>query len=61
MKLALTILGVLLIIAGLIWIGQGIGIIPGSFMTGDIKWAIIGAGCVVAGGLFLHFGYRKAK
>jgi hypothetical protein len=36
-------LGVLLAIGGVIWVGQGIGLIPGSFMTGDIRWAIAGA------------------
>ena len=31
-------------LVGLIWIGQGLGIIRGSgFMTDDIRWAIIGA------------------
>jgi hypothetical protein len=24
---------------GLIWILQGVNILPGSFMTGDIRWA----------------------
>ena len=36
---------------GIIWIGQGLGIIRSSgFMTGDIRWALIGAvliGCAV--------------
>ena len=39
----------ILIAAGLVWIGQGSGLIPGSFMTGDPTWAWIGAACVVAG------------
>lgn len=34
---------ILLAIGGFIWVGQGIGLIPGSFMTGDIRWAIAGA------------------
>jgi hypothetical protein len=36
-------LAILFAIGGLVWIGQGIGLIPGSFMTGDIRWAIAGA------------------
>ncbi len=44
-----------LIVVGLVWIGQGTGIIQGSsVMTGDARWAIAGAvlvalGAVVAG------------
>jgi hypothetical protein len=40
--------------AGSIWILQGVGILPGSFMSGQIQWAIngtimavIGAGLIV--------------
>ncbi len=40
-------------LVGLVWIFQGIGVIKGSFMTGDISWTFIGIGVVlVAGGLF---------
>ena len=28
---------------GLVWLGQGIGLIGGSFMTGEPLWAIVGA------------------
>lgn len=37
----------LIALVGVIWIGQGIGLIGGSFMTGDATWAFIGAGAVV--------------
>jgi hypothetical protein len=40
--LATILCGPMLII-GCIWILQGINILPGSFMTGDIKWAVFGA------------------
>ena len=33
---------VLVILLGLVWIGQGVGLIRGSFMTGHIEWSIIG-------------------
>ena len=40
-----------LILAGLIFIGQGLGILTAarSVMVGDPKWAVIGAICVVVG------------
>lgn len=34
---------ILLLLMGLVWLGQGLGFIPGSFMTGQLMWAIIGA------------------
>jgi hypothetical protein len=45
-----AILAIVLVAAGLVWIGQGTGVIrSSSFMTDDMRWALIGAGCVVAG------------
>jgi hypothetical protein len=41
---ARTLIAGVLILVGLVWIGQGTGIIRGSgFMTDDIKWAVVGA------------------
>jgi hypothetical protein len=45
----LVVLGVLLFLTGGVWIGQGLGYIKGSFMTGDMKWFWIGVGMIVAG------------
>jgi hypothetical protein len=49
MKIALRIIGVLLILAGGVWFLQGINVLPGSFMTGQIQWAIYGGLAVTAG------------
>ena len=47
---ARTILAFVLVAAGLVWIGQGTDLIKGSgFIDGDMRWALIGAICVVAG------------
>lgn len=46
-------IGVLLLLAGLIWFLQGINQLPGSFMTGDLRWAIIGAVSALIGLGFL--------
>ncbi len=43
------IVAALLVVAGLVWIGQGLGFIPGSFMSAQPIWALIGAVLVVAG------------
>jgi len=59
MKTVFRIVGVLLMVIGAIWILQGINVLPGSFMTGQIKWAVYGGIAFVAGGVLL-FASRKA-
>ncbi len=46
-------LGVVLVLIGLVWTLQGAGILPGSFMTGDRLWLVIGLACVAAGAALL--------
>lgn len=43
-------LSALAVFVGLIWIGQGLGWIHGSFMTGDLLWTWIGLAVVAVGG-----------
>ena len=31
-------------VVGVVWLGQGVGLIPGSPMTGQAGWAVAGAG-----------------
>ena len=38
----------LMLLTGGVWIGQGLGYIKGSFMTGDMHWFWIGIGMVAA-------------
>jgi len=42
-------IAIVLIVVGGIWFFQGIGVIEGSFMTGEALWAVIGGVCVVVG------------
>lgn len=42
-----------LVIVGVIWFFQGIGVLPGSFMSGDPTWAYIGGAMVLAGGMLI--------
>ena len=49
MKIVLSVAGVLMVLMGSIWFLQGINILPGSFMTGQIRWAVYGAIAVVLG------------
>ena len=53
MRLAVRIVAVVALLAGTVFFFQGIGVIPGSFMTGRSEWAVIGAALVAgAGALF---------
>ena len=49
MKIALNIIGALLVLFGAIWFLQGINVLPGSFMTGQIQWAVYGGIAIAAG------------
>jgi hypothetical protein len=59
LKTILKVIAVLLILAGVIWILQGVNILPGSFMTGDPQWAINGAITAVVGIALFWFSSRK--
>jgi len=48
-RTGLTIVGALMLLAGAVFAGQGLGYIPGSYMTGDVKWFWIGSAMVVVG------------
>jgi hypothetical protein len=47
MRILLNVVGVLCLLMGGVWFLQGINILPGSFMTGQTKWAIYGGLLVV--------------
>jgi len=44
-----AIVGGLILLAGAVFAGQGLGFIPGSYMSGDVKWFWIGSAMVVVG------------
>lgn len=59
MKMLLTIIGVLLVLMGGIWFLQGINVLPGSFMTGQIRWAIYGGIAAAVGVVLIVRANRK--
>ncbi len=46
-------IGLVLLVVGLVWFFQGIGVIEGSFMTGEAIWAVIGVVCAAAGAVLV--------
>jgi hypothetical protein len=57
--IARRIIGALLFFTGVVWIGQGLGWITGSFMTGSAFWAVTGAVCVVVALGLLSWPWRQ--
>ena len=61
LRIILTILGVLITLIGLVWIGQGTGYFPypaSSFMINQSPWILRGA-LTAIGGLILIFAARR--
>ena len=52
------IIGGLAVLVGGVWIGQGAGLIKGSFMTGSRTWLAIGLVCLVVGLVLIFFTRR---
>lgn len=59
MRQTVRIVGSLLALGGLIWILQGVNILPGSFMTGDLRWAWRGASALIVGIVLIALSFRK--
>ena len=55
------VIAVVLLIVGAVWIGQGVGFIHGSFMTGESVWAVIGAVLVVVALALLRGVQRERR
>ncbi len=61
MKLVLTIVGILLILIGAVWILQGFNILQVGFMAGQMQYALLGAILAVVGIGLLVFSRRPRK
>ncbi|HEV8696585.1 MAG TPA: hypothetical protein VGQ89_02750 [Candidatus Limnocylindrales bacterium] len=52
--------GILVLLVGLVFIGQGLGYLrSSSFMVDDRRWALIGAGMVVVGAAIVAWDRRS--
>jgi hypothetical protein len=61
MKMLLTLIGIILLAAGLLFMGQGSGYIQWpaeSFMISQIKWVYYGGGIAVVGLLLILIARR---
>ena len=60
-RIIMIVVGALAVIVGLVWIGQGANLIPGSVMSGDRVWLTIGLVVGFVGIVLLVFGIRRPR
>lgn len=63
MKWVMVFLGILLLIAGLLWAGQGAGLImwpSSSFMLQESEWMLYGGLTALVGLALIYAGSRRA-
>ncbi|HEX6925143.1 MAG TPA: hypothetical protein VF167_06915 [Longimicrobiaceae bacterium] len=61
MRALFAIVGALIALIGLVWLLQGMGLLPGSFMTGQRQWAVYGAVAIVAGVMIILLSRRRLR
>ena len=59
-RMVRLVAGIVVGLVGIVWFLQGIGVLPGSFMTGSQFWAVIGAVLIIVGA-WLAAGARGAR
>lgn len=60
-RIALIVIGLIAVIIGGIFAGQGMNLIPGSFMTGNRMWFSIGLIVVGVGIILVVLGLRRPR
>jgi hypothetical protein len=61
LRIVLIVVGVLALLVGVVFGGQGLGLIPGSVMTGDRFWFYVGLVVAFVGIVLLLVGLRRPK
>jgi len=61
MKIARSILGGLMVLIGIGWFLQGTGVLPGSLMSGQTMWTVIGLVVLVLGAGLLVITYLPKR
>jgi uncharacterized membrane protein HdeD (DUF308 family) len=61
MRFPFKSIGAVCVVIGGVWFLQGINVLPGSFMTGQMKWAVYGGLSTVLGiGLIVYASTRAS-
>jgi len=59
MSRSLQLVGIALILVGIVWILQGVGILPGSMMSGRPLYSWLGLGVAAIGVIMLLYSSRR--
>ncbi len=54
------IAAIVLLLVGIVWVGQGLGFIQGSVMTGSAFWAVMGVLCLLGSAALAYRSLRGA-
>ncbi|WP_020668670.1 hypothetical protein [Amycolatopsis nigrescens] len=57
----LLVVGILLAAIGAVWTLQGVGVLGGSFMTGQKLWFLIGLGALLVGVVLVAATARRPR
>ncbi|GGF18881.1 hypothetical protein GCM10011399_10620 [Subtercola lobariae] len=57
----MVVVGVIALIVGAVFAGQGANVIPGSSMTGERMWLYIGVVVAVVGIVLIVLGVRRPR
>ncbi len=61
MKIALNVVGGLLVLTGAIWFLQGLNVLLGSPMSGHLQWAYWGSLVAIVGVALLVYANRRTR
>ena len=61
LRTGLIVVGAALVCVGTVWFLQGMSVLPGSFMTGQTRWAVNGALAALGGALVLIANWRRRR
>ena len=56
-----VVAGVVLVLLGLLWTLQGVGVIEGSSMSGTTTWSVIGPVVLLVGAVVASVGIRGRR
>lgn len=60
-RILFVVVGAIGLLVGGVWIGQGLNLIPGSFMTGNRMWFYIGLLVAAIGLILVVLGLRRRR
>jgi hypothetical protein len=61
MRLIGNLLALLVLAIGVLWSLQGLGLVQGSFMTGQTRWLYIGLAAMLVGAIGLAWANRSRR